>query len=70
MLYESGLVAERLTFEHDDRLPEFRFGITNIVPRPTPGIDTLTPAEYVQGRLKLRRKILKHKPKIVVMVSP
>ena len=62
-------MPERLTFEHDDRLPEFGFGITNIVPRPTPGIDTLTPAEYVAGRLKLRRKILKHKPKIVAMVG-
>jgi TDG/mug DNA glycosylase family protein len=69
LLFASGLVPERLTFEHDDRLPEFGFGITNIVPRPTPGIDTLTPAEYVQGRLKLRRKILKHKPKVVAMVG-
>ena len=69
LLHESGLVPERLTFEHDDRLPEFRFGITNIVPRPTPGIDTLTPAEYVAGRLKLRRKILKNKPKVVAMVG-
>ena len=38
LLFESGLVPERLTFEHDDRLPEFGFGITNIVPRPTPGV--------------------------------
>ena len=53
MLFESGLVPERLTFEHDDRLPEFGYGITNIVPRPTPGIDTLTPAEFVDGRLRL-----------------
>ncbi len=69
LLFESGLVPERLTFEHDDRLPEFGFGITNIVPRPTPGIDTLTPAEYVEGRIKLRRKILKHQPTIVAMVG-
>ena len=69
LLFESGLVPERLTFEHDDRLPEFGFGITNIVPRPTPGIDTLTPAEYVGGRLRLRRKILKYKPRIVAMVG-
>jgi len=69
LLFASGLVPERLAFEHDDRLPEFGFGITNIVPRPTPGINTLTPAEYIEGRLKLRRKILKHKPKVVVMVG-
>jgi hypothetical protein len=41
LLFEAGLVPEPLTFEDDDRLPEFGFGITNIVPRPTPGIDTI-----------------------------
>ena len=53
LLYESKLVPEPLTFEDDDRLPEFGFGITNIVPRATPSISTLAPAEYVAGRLRL-----------------
>jgi TDG/mug DNA glycosylase family protein len=69
LLFESGLVPERLTFEHDDRLPEFGYGITNIVPRPTPGIDTLTPAEFVDGRLRLTRKIRRFRPAIVAMVG-
>ena len=69
LLFESGLVPERLTFEHDDRLPEFGYGITNIVPRPTPGIDTLTPAEFVDGRLRLTRKIRRYRPAIVAMVG-
>ena len=69
LLFESGLVPERITFEEDDRLPEFDYGITNIVPRPTPGIDTILPPEYVAGRLKLRRKILRFKPQIVAMVG-
>jgi TDG/mug DNA glycosylase family protein len=69
LLFESGLVKERLTFEHDDRLPEFGYGITNIVPRPTPGIDTLTPAEFVEGRLRLRRKIRHYRPAVVAMVG-
>ena len=69
LLFESGLTAERITFEDDDRLPEFGYGITNIVPRPTPGIDTIVPAEYIAGRLKLRRKILRFKPTVVAMVG-
>jgi TDG/mug DNA glycosylase family protein len=69
LLFESGLVPERLTFEHDDRLPEFGFGITNIVPRPTPGIDTLTPAEFAVGRVRLTRKIKRYRPAIVAMVG-
>jgi TDG/mug DNA glycosylase family protein len=69
LLYESRLVPERITFEDDDRLPEWDYGITNIVPRPTPGIDTILPPEYVAGRLKLRRKILRYRPPIVAMVG-
>ena len=69
LLFESGLVPERITFEHDDRLSEFGYGITNIVPRPTPGIDTLTPLEFVDGRVRLRRKIRRFQPAIVAMVG-
>jgi TDG/mug DNA glycosylase family protein len=69
LLFESGLVPERITFRDDDRLPEFGYGITNIVPRPTPGIDTIAPEEYVAGRLRLRRKIVRYRPPIVAMVG-
>jgi TDG/mug DNA glycosylase family protein len=69
LLHQSKLVPEPLTFEDDDRLPEFNFGITNIVPRATPSISTLSPAEYVEGRLKLRRKVLRYKPPIIAMVG-
>jgi double-stranded uracil-DNA glycosylase len=69
LLFESRLVPERITYEDDDRLSEFGFGITNIVARATPGIDTLSPAEYVAGRKKLRRKILRYRPAIVAMVG-
>ena len=69
LLFESGLVSEGITYEDDDRLPEFGYGITNIVPRPTPGIDTILPHEYQSGRLRLRRKILRYQPAIVAMVG-
>lgn len=69
LLFESRLVPRRITFEDDDRLPEFGYGITNIVPRPTPGIDTILPHEYVDGRARLRRKINRYRPPIVAMVG-
>jgi TDG/mug DNA glycosylase family protein len=69
LLHQSKLVPEPLTFEEDDRLPEFNFGITNIVARATPSISTLSPAEYVEGRLKLRRKVMRYKPPIIAMVG-
>jgi TDG/mug DNA glycosylase family protein len=69
LLYESRLVPERITFSDDDRLPEWGYGITNIVPRPTPGIDTLLPGEYVAGRARLRAKVRRFKPGVVAMVG-
>ena len=62
-------MPEPITFSDDERLPEWGYGITNIVPRPTPGIDTLEPHEYVEGRVRLRRKILRYRPRIVALVG-
>ena len=69
LLFEAGLVPQPITYEDDDRLPEFGYGITNICARPTPGIDTLDPAEFVVGRIKLRRKILRYRPAVVALVG-
>ena len=69
LLFESRLVPHAISFEDDDRLPEFGYGITNIVARATPSISTLAPAEYVAGRLRLRRKVLRYRPAMVVMVG-
>jgi TDG/mug DNA glycosylase family protein len=69
LLYESRLVPVPITFEDDDRLPEWNYGITNIVPRATPGIDSIEPHEYIAGRMKLRRKVLRYRPPIIAMVG-
>jgi TDG/mug DNA glycosylase family protein len=69
LLYESGLVPEPIGYQDDTRLPEWGYGITNIVPRPTPGIDTLDKSEYAAGRVRLRRKILRYRPTVVVAVG-
>ena len=69
LLFESGLVSEPIGFLDDDRLHEWGFGITNLIPRPTPGIDTLRPEEYVAGAKTLRRKIRRVKPEVVAFVG-
>src|SRR3954465_7686279 len=69
LLYESKLVPEPIGAEDDDRLEEWGLGITNLVPRMTPGIDTLRPEEYVAGAKVLRRKIRRFKPSIVALVG-
>jgi TDG/mug DNA glycosylase family protein len=69
LLYEAGLVPERIGYHDDIRLPEWGYGITNIVPRPTPGIDTLRPEEYVGGRVRLRRKVYRYRPDVLAAVG-
>jgi double-stranded uracil-DNA glycosylase len=69
LLWESRLVPEPLTYAEDRRLPEFGLGITNLVPRPSPGIDTLKPAEYVAGWRALERKIDRFRPPVVALVG-
>ncbi len=69
LLYESRLVPEPIGYQDDGRLPDWGYGITNVVPRATPGIDTLEKEEYVAGRVRLRRKVLRYRPAIVAAVG-
>ena len=69
LLWEARLVPERITYLDDDRLAEWGYGITNLVPRPSPGIDDLRPAEYVDGWTALERKIRRFRPGIVAFVG-
>jgi double-stranded uracil-DNA glycosylase len=69
LLYDARLVPEPVTYVDDRRLPEWGYGITNVIPRPTPGIDTLTRDEYVAGSARLRRKIQRYRPEVVALVG-
>lgn len=69
LLTDSRLVPEPVDWRSDDRLPEWGFGITNLVPRETPGIDTLTRQECLAGIDVLRRKVRRFKPEIVAFVG-
>jgi TDG/mug DNA glycosylase family protein len=69
LLYDSGLVPEPIGTEDDHRLPEWGLGITNLIARGTPGIDTLRPEEYHAGERILRRKVRRWKPRVVALVG-
>jgi TDG/mug DNA glycosylase family protein len=68
-LYEAGLVTERLKPEDDVRLNDFGYGLTDLVPRATPNIDTLTREEFVAGGEILCAKIERYQPKIACFVG-
>jgi TDG/mug DNA glycosylase family protein len=69
LLVESGLVPEAVTAEDDRRLPDWGFGVTNLIPRPTPGIDSLRVDEYVVGARTLRRKVRRWRPPVMALVG-
>jgi TDG/mug DNA glycosylase family protein len=69
LLYESGIVPEPITHEDDVRLPQWGIGMTNLIARPSPGIDVLKPQEYIDGWKILERKIDRFRPPIVAFVG-
>lgn len=69
LLNESGLSPEPITYEDDVRLLQWGLGITNLIARPSPGIDDLEPAEYVAGWRILERKIRRYRPEVVALVG-
>ncbi|HXF94131.1 MAG TPA: mismatch-specific DNA-glycosylase [Nitrospiraceae bacterium] len=69
LLYESRLVPEPVTYEHDERLPDWGFGLTNLIARPSRGIDALKPREYVAGRKALLAKIRRYRPSVVALLG-
>src|SRR5436190_23450099 len=69
LLYASGIVPEPVTHLDDVRLPEWGIGMTNLVARPSPGIDDLSPAEYLEGWKILEKKIARFRPEIVAFVG-
>jgi double-stranded uracil-DNA glycosylase len=69
LLFESGLVPEPIGCEDDRRLPDFGLGITNLIARPSPGINDLAPAEYVAGWKVLERRVRTYRPQILALVG-
>jgi TDG/mug DNA glycosylase family protein len=68
-LYESGLVPVRLLPADDVRLNEFGFGLTDLVARATPNIDSLARDEFIAGGQVLRAKILAYAPRVACFVG-
>jgi double-stranded uracil-DNA glycosylase len=59
-----GLGVERLTPEHDRRLPEHGIGFTDVVKRATARADEVTRAEFAAGAVALAAKIERCQPRI------
>jgi len=69
LLFESHLVTEPLTYQNDWRLPEWGLGLTNIIQRPSAGIDELKPGEYIAGRKRLVATVQRYRPQVVALLG-
>jgi len=69
LLGDSGLTPEPITYAQDYRLLEWNLGLTNLIARPSPGIDDLRREEYTDGWKSLDRKIRRYEPKMVAFVG-
>src|SRR5262249_9770581 len=69
LLGDSGLTPEQITYKDDVLLPDLGLCITNLIARPSPGINDLRPSEYVEAWKALDRKIQRYRPKAVALVG-
>jgi TDG/mug DNA glycosylase family protein len=65
LLFESGIVPEPLEYRDDKRLIEFGIGMTDLVKRPTRGIEEIEREEFAEGRVLLGQKLEQFSPRIV-----
>ncbi|MED5019792.1 mismatch-specific DNA-glycosylase [Paenibacillus chibensis] len=69
ILYRAGLTPRLYDAVEDQDLLKLGYGFTNIVARPTRGIDDIARSEYAEGRIILHAKLLKYRPKIACFVG-
>lgn len=65
ILYESGVIPEPLNYEDDRRLVEFGIGMTDLVKRPTRGIEEIGREEFAEGRVLLAQKLEELRPRVI-----
>jgi mismatch-specific thymine-DNA glycosylase len=65
MLYESGVLPEVLEHRDDKRMIEFGVGLTDLVKRPTRGIEELRREEFSEGRILLAQKLNQYAPQVI-----
>ena len=66
LLYDSGVLPELLSHSDDKRMIEFGIGLTDLVKRPTRGIDEIERHEFAEGRIVLAQKLEEYAPRVIV----
>ena len=69
LLYESGLVPVALTSEQDAELPNYGYGLTDIVKKVTRSIMDLRKDDYEKGIMEFKEKMGENSPNIICFVG-
>ncbi len=69
LLFEAGLVPYQMTCHDDWRLLDYGYGLTNLIAKPTTGIQDLVKQDFLRGRQALVAKIKKYQPAIVAVLG-
>jgi len=69
LLFDAHLIPFSMHYEDDWRLPEFGYGLTNVIARPTAGIQDLRKQEFLHGRRALLTKIRTYQPGLVALLG-
>ena len=59
------VVPELLDHHNDKRMIEFGIGLTDLVKRPTRGVEELKREEFAEGRIMLAQKLEQYAPQVV-----
>jgi TDG/mug DNA glycosylase family protein len=65
LLFDSGLLPERLGPENDRRMLEFGYGLTDVVKRWSKSANDLTPEDFERGVPELRERLRGASPRVV-----
>ena len=68
-LHGAGCTDRLLAPEEDARLPEYGYGLTNLVARPTARAEELDDRELVRGAAELARKVREHGIRVVAFLG-
>src|SRR3954470_15863565 len=68
-LHRSGLTPRQLAPHENRELLEYGLGIVNIVQRTTAAESDLEPEEFRAGAVRLRRQLLRYRPRIAAFLG-
>ncbi len=69
LLFETELIPHRMSYHDDATLLDYGYGLTNLIAKPTTGIQDLAQTDFLEGRETLLAKIQHYQPALVAIMG-